>query len=68
LSVSASRKPRVAGRRHRDCHAPDLFDRYRHRFGFIAHVVVKLLAGGMSQVSPGLAILAIFFLVRFAIL
>lgn len=37
-------------------------------FGFIAYAVVKLLAGKARQVSPALAILALLFLVRFAVL
>ncbi|HEX3974340.1 MAG TPA: NCS2 family permease [Stellaceae bacterium] len=37
-------------------------------FGFIAYAAVKLLAGRWSQVSPALAILALLFLVRFAVL
>jgi AGZA family xanthine/uracil permease-like MFS transporter len=37
-------------------------------FGFIAYTVVKLLAGKWAQVSPALAILAVLFLVRFAVL
>ena len=37
-------------------------------FGFIAYAAVKLLAGKWSQVSPALAILALLFLVRFAVL
>jgi adenine/guanine/hypoxanthine permease len=37
-------------------------------FGFIAYTAVKLLAGKWSQVSPALAILALLFLVRFAVL
>jgi AGZA family xanthine/uracil permease-like MFS transporter len=37
-------------------------------FGFIAYAAVKLLAGKWGQVSPALAILAILFLVRFAVL
>ncbi|HWE76867.1 MAG TPA: NCS2 family permease [Stellaceae bacterium] len=37
-------------------------------FGFIAYAVVKLLAGKWRQVSPALAILALLFLVRFAVL
>jgi AGZA family xanthine/uracil permease-like MFS transporter len=37
-------------------------------FGFIAYAAVKLLAGKWSHVSPALAILALLFLVRFAVL
>ncbi len=37
-------------------------------FGFIAYAAVKLLAGKWSQVSPALAILALLFLLRFAVL
>ena len=37
-------------------------------FGFIAYAAVKLLAGKWAQVSPALAILALLFLVRFAVL
>ncbi|HEY1504160.1 MAG TPA: NCS2 family permease [Stellaceae bacterium] len=37
-------------------------------FGFIAYTAVKLLAGKWAQVSPALAILALLFLVRFAVL
>jgi AGZA family xanthine/uracil permease-like MFS transporter len=37
-------------------------------FGFIAYAAVKLLAGRWSQVGPALAILALLFLVRFAVL
>jgi len=37
-------------------------------FGFIAYAAVKLLAGRWAQVSPALAILALLFLVRFAVL
>jgi adenine/guanine/hypoxanthine permease len=37
-------------------------------FGFIAYTAVKLLAGKWGQVSPALAILALLFLVRFAVL
>jgi AGZA family xanthine/uracil permease-like MFS transporter len=37
-------------------------------FGFIAYAAVKLLAGKWGQVSPALAILALLFLVRFAVL
>jgi adenine/guanine/hypoxanthine permease len=37
-------------------------------FGFIVYAAVKLLAGKWSQVSPALAILALLFLVRFAVL
>jgi AGZA family xanthine/uracil permease-like MFS transporter len=37
-------------------------------FGFIAYAAVKLLAGKWSQISPALAILALLFLVRFAVL
>ena len=37
-------------------------------FGFIAYAAVKLLAGRWGQVSPALAILALLFLVRFAVL
>jgi AGZA family xanthine/uracil permease-like MFS transporter len=37
-------------------------------FGFIAYAAVKLLAGKWNQVSPALAILALLFLVRFAVL
>jgi adenine/guanine/hypoxanthine permease len=37
-------------------------------FGFIAYAAAKLLAGRIGQVSPALAILALLFLVRFAVL
>ena len=37
-------------------------------FGFIAYAAVKLLAGKWGQVSPALAILALLFLVKFAVL
>jgi adenine/guanine/hypoxanthine permease len=37
-------------------------------FGFIAYAAAKLLAGKFSQISPALAILALLFLVRFAVL
>jgi AGZA family xanthine/uracil permease-like MFS transporter len=37
-------------------------------FGFIAYATAKLLAGKFSQISPALAILALLFLVRFAVL
>jgi AGZA family xanthine/uracil permease-like MFS transporter len=37
-------------------------------FGFISYAAVKLLAGKWGQVSPALAILALLFLVRFAVL
>ncbi len=37
-------------------------------FGFIAYTAVKLLAGKWGQVSPALAILALLFLVKFAVL
>ncbi|HXR86914.1 MAG TPA: NCS2 family permease [Stellaceae bacterium] len=37
-------------------------------FGFIAYAAVKLMAGRWAQVSPALAILALLFLVRFAVL
>jgi AGZA family xanthine/uracil permease-like MFS transporter len=37
-------------------------------FGFIAYAVVKILAGKMGQVSPALAILAVLFLAKFALL
>jgi AGZA family xanthine/uracil permease-like MFS transporter len=40
----------------------------RIAFGFIAYAAVKLLAGKWAQVSPALAILALLFLVRFAVL
>jgi len=37
-------------------------------FGFIAYAVCKLFAGKIGAVSPALAILALLFLVRFAVL
>jgi AGZA family xanthine/uracil permease-like MFS transporter len=37
-------------------------------FGFIAYAVVKILAGKTGQVSPALAILAVLFLAKFALL
>ena len=37
-------------------------------FGFISYAAVKLLAGKWGQVSPALAILALLFLLRFAVL
>ncbi|HLI20920.1 MAG TPA: NCS2 family permease [Stellaceae bacterium] len=37
-------------------------------FGFIAYAAVKILAGKSNAVSPALAILALLFLVRFAVL
>lgn len=37
-------------------------------FGFITYAVVKVLAGKTGQVSPALAILAVLFLAKFALL
>ncbi|HEY5338684.1 MAG TPA: solute carrier family 23 protein, partial [Rhizomicrobium sp.] len=37
-------------------------------FGFITYAAVKILAGKLGQVSPALAILALLFLAKFALL
>ncbi len=37
-------------------------------FGFVTYAAVKLLAGKTAEISPALAILAILFLIKFAVL
>jgi AGZA family xanthine/uracil permease-like MFS transporter len=37
-------------------------------FGFIAYAAVKILAGRVGEVKPALMILAVLFVVKFALL